>query len=100
LSPLLPEGSDEDEDEEFDAVAAAALPGVPGSAVEKCDAFRQYSSAKLSLLSFSAELERRLRKSPKYAGIVSHAVNPGPTATGFDSAPPAGRGQVPLLGGF
>jgi hypothetical protein len=58
-TPHLPAVATVDEDDEFDAVAAAALPGVPGSAVEKCDAYRQYSSAKLSQLSFSAELERR-----------------------------------------
>eukprot|EP00930_Biecheleria_cincta_P031212 TRINITY_DN21666_c0_g1_i1.p1 TRINITY_DN21666_c0_g1~~TRINITY_DN21666_c0_g1_i1.p1 ORF type:complete len:271 (-),score=46.25 TRINITY_DN21666_c0_g1_i1:18-830(-) len=42
-----------------------------------------YSNSKLAVLSFSEELERRLRRSPDNEGVTSHAVNPNAITSDF-----------------
>jgi len=48
-----------------------------------CRAPEAYANAKLAVLSFSHELERRFRNSPDYEGVTSHAVNPNTVLSDF-----------------
>mmetsp|Transcript_4409 Transcript_4409/g.13366 ORF Transcript_4409/g.13366 Transcript_4409/m.13366 type:complete len:511 (-) Transcript_4409:44-1576(-) len=56
-----------------------------------CRPEKAYANAKLAVLTFSHELERRLRESSGSEGVVSHAVNPNVIATEFvaKGAPPS-----------
>lgn len=59
-----------------------------------CKPEKAYSNAKLAVLSFSHELERRLRDSSDSEGVVSHAVNPNPVASEFfDKGTPPSASQ-------
>jgi len=67
--------------------------GVDGW-VAGCKAERAYSNAKLAVLAFSHELERRLRQSSDSEGVVSHAVNPNAVSSEFvDKGPPPSAAQ-------
>ena len=77
--------------------AAAAMPvGLEaGAAVGgRCSPLRQYADAKLAVVAFGAELERRLRAVPgEDDAVVSHVVDPGATRGAFaDAVPVAGGG--------
>eukprot|EP00929_Paragymnodinium_shiwhaense_P114426 TRINITY_DN82817_c0_g1_i1.p1 TRINITY_DN82817_c0_g1~~TRINITY_DN82817_c0_g1_i1.p1 ORF type:complete len:526 (-),score=129.61 TRINITY_DN82817_c0_g1_i1:140-1717(-) len=54
-----------------------------------CKPNEAYSNSKLAMLSFSHELERRLRGSLDSEGVTSHAINPNTIATDFwEKGPP------------
>jgi len=61
-----------------------------GSAIEwsmeRCRAGDAYSNAKLASLTFSLELERRLRNAAENDGITSHAINPNTVLTDFQKS--------------
>jgi NAD(P)-dependent dehydrogenase (short-subunit alcohol dehydrogenase family) len=48
-----------------------------------CRPERAYANAKLAVLMFSHELERRLRQSSNSEGVTSHAVNPNAVTSDF-----------------
>eukprot|EP00747_Dinoflagellata_sp_TGD_P166344 gnl/TRDRNA2_/TRDRNA2_189003_c0_seq1.p1 gnl/TRDRNA2_/TRDRNA2_189003_c0~~gnl/TRDRNA2_/TRDRNA2_189003_c0_seq1.p1 ORF type:complete len:534 (+),score=106.75 gnl/TRDRNA2_/TRDRNA2_189003_c0_seq1:68-1669(+) len=76
----------DDEDDSRPASSGSGSPSVHHSAVNwtlGCAPEKAYANAKLAVLSFSHELERRLRSSLDGEGVVSHAVNPNVVATDF-----------------
>lgn len=50
-----------------------------------CKPEKAYANAKLAVLTFSHELERRLRECPDSEGVVTHAVNPNAVSSDFDA---------------
>ncbi|CAE7513025.1 WWOX, partial [Symbiodinium sp. KB8] len=55
-------------------------------AMERCRAGDAYSNAKLASLTFSLEMERRLRNAAENDGITSHAINPNTVLTDFQKS--------------
>ena len=73
--------------EDVDVSSGAVIASVDelgALTLERCNPAAAYANSKLALLAFSAELERRLRRSgDRNAGVVSHALNPNTIASGF-----------------
>lgn len=69
--------------------------GGPGDWMTGCKPEKAYANAKLAVLTFSHELERRLRESPDSEGLVSHAINPNAVHTEFldKGTPPSSTQQ-------
>jgi len=94
------EGSEENEDEPPNEQKPQQVGGREWSGT--CKPAEAYANAKLAVLSFSHELERRLRSSPDSDGVVSHAINPNAiTSEFFDKGPlPASPDRVSRLMSF
>lgn len=96
------EALDDEEDSEGEVAAdqdAAALRRSRGTSTDwttGCRPEKAYSNAKLAVLAFSNELERRLRESSGSEGVVSHAINPNSVATEFNNkgTPPSESTQL------
>jgi len=86
------DGGHELDEEEDDAAGGIEdeTPEMKFDFASGCRAQEAYSNAKLAVLSFSHELERRLRNSPDYEGVTSHAVNPNAVLSDFDKGSTAG----------
>lgn len=87
---------DDDDADAADAFDSAAAPGGGEPWTRDCKPDAAYANSKLALLTFSVELERRLRSSLESDGIVSQAVNPNVVATDFvtKGAPPSPQRQT------
>jgi len=90
----------DDDDDDNDGHQSRRQPAQRGGGgrndwLAGCKPEKAYSNAKLAVLSFSHELERRLRESPDSEGVVSHAVNPNSVASEFfdKGTPPSGAQQ-------
>jgi len=79
------DGNDDDYNEDGDYGQDRARRSIAHSIdwSASCRTDRAYSASKLAVLTFSHELERRLRKSFDSEGVVSHAINPNTVATTF-----------------
>jgi len=85
---LVTEGGDweeasEEEDMDLDTPRGAAMKKNSSLWTFRCHPADAYANAKLAVLTFSHELERRLRASIDSDGVVSHAVNPNVVDTDF-----------------
>merc|ERR1712070_1153103 len=73
-----------------------------GDSVAACSPRMQYGAAKLAVIAFAAEVERKLRRSTDAdiagvdAGIVSHAVDPGLTDSPLQAAVPTAEVRMSL----
>merc|ERR1712194_26147 len=87
--------SEDDEDEQKENRPQRHSGFSPGDWKAGCKPEKAYANAKLALLAFSHELERRLRESPESEGVVSHVVNPNPVNTDFlqKGTPPSAQQQ-------
>lgn len=85
---VVSDDSEEDGHDSWDGRPESGRGGVspPGGdwgGGAQCKPEKAYANAKLAVLAFSHELEKRLRESPDSEGVVSHAVNPNAVSSDF-----------------